>query len=200
MRLPPKAARPTTEETRARILGKADELFRQYGCGKTTVSDIAQELGMSSANIYKFFSSKDAIVQASADLNLSLLRQSILTVVQARQPAIKRLENVALAVFRFHQDLWRNEHLIFKMVIQAHQEAWKSIEDYNAFLFQTIKGVLEQGMIKGEIRSHESSALTTALLDALYVALHPYLRQAWSPNETEDRVRAHIKFALAALK
>ena len=43
---------------------KADELFRQFGFLKTMVADIAAELGMSPANIYKFFSSKEAIIQA----------------------------------------------------------------------------------------------------------------------------------------
>jgi AcrR family transcriptional regulator len=43
----------TRDETRERILIKADELFRQFGFPKTTVADIAAELGMSPANIYK---------------------------------------------------------------------------------------------------------------------------------------------------
>jgi AcrR family transcriptional regulator len=65
----------TREETRERIMVKADELFRQFGFGKTTVADIAEELAMSPANIYKFFSSKEAIIQASADRNLVALTE-----------------------------------------------------------------------------------------------------------------------------
>ena len=56
---------------------KADELFRQFGFGKTTVADIAAELGMSPANIYKFFSSKEAIIQASCDRNLVVLSEAV---------------------------------------------------------------------------------------------------------------------------
>jgi hypothetical protein len=56
--------RLTRDETRERIMIKADELFRQFGFLKTMVADIAAELGMSPANIYKFFSSKEAIIQA----------------------------------------------------------------------------------------------------------------------------------------
>jgi AcrR family transcriptional regulator len=56
--------RLTRDETRERIMIKADELFRQFCFLKTTVADIAAELGMSPANIYKFFSSKEAIIQA----------------------------------------------------------------------------------------------------------------------------------------
>jgi len=43
--------RLTRDETRERIMIKADELFRQFGFVKTTVADMAAELGMSPANI-----------------------------------------------------------------------------------------------------------------------------------------------------
>ena len=57
------AARRRTDpaEERARILEVAEEHFRRVGYRKTSVTDIAAELGMSAANVYRFFPSKDAI-------------------------------------------------------------------------------------------------------------------------------------------
>jgi AcrR family transcriptional regulator len=52
------------QETVERILETAERLFRHYGYGKTNVADIARELGMSPANIYRFFASKVEIHQA----------------------------------------------------------------------------------------------------------------------------------------
>ena len=52
------------EATRCRIVDTAERLFRQFGYLKTTVGDIAAGLGMSSANIYRFFASKAAITEA----------------------------------------------------------------------------------------------------------------------------------------
>jgi AcrR family transcriptional regulator len=48
-------------DTRERILVVAERLFRQFGYQKTTVADIAKELRMSPANVYRFFDSKKAI-------------------------------------------------------------------------------------------------------------------------------------------
>src|SRR6266403_1083472 len=45
-------------DTRERILVVAERLFRQIGYQKTTVADIAKELRMSPANVYRFFDSK----------------------------------------------------------------------------------------------------------------------------------------------
>lgn len=42
------------QENVARILEAAERLFRHYGYAKTNVADIARELDMSPANIYRF--------------------------------------------------------------------------------------------------------------------------------------------------
>src|SRR5215813_1934995 len=52
------------DDTRARIMDTAEALFRRPGFAKTAVADIAAELKMSPANVYRFFSSKNAIVEA----------------------------------------------------------------------------------------------------------------------------------------
>ena len=60
------AARRRTDpaEERARILEVAEEHFRRVGYRKTSVTDIAAELGMSAANVYRFFPSKEAIKES----------------------------------------------------------------------------------------------------------------------------------------
>ena len=42
-------------DTRERILVVAERLFRQIGYQKTTVADIAKELRVSPAGVYRFF-------------------------------------------------------------------------------------------------------------------------------------------------
>ncbi|CAN5418437.1 TetR family transcriptional regulator [soil metagenome] len=195
-----KTARPTKEETKNRILEKADELFRQYGFGKTTVADIAEEMEMSSANIYKFFASKEAIVQASADRNLAIVRKNVADIARSSASVGQRIEGIVLVIFRFHQDLFRNERQIFKMVIQAMEEAWTCVDDYYAFLSATFRALLEEGMKKGEVRPADLDELATALFDSLHVAMHPHLRPQWSPTENDHRVRAHIRLVIAALR
>ena len=51
---------------RRQILETAGALFHAMGHQKTAVADIARELGMSPANIYRYFASKSAINEAIA--------------------------------------------------------------------------------------------------------------------------------------
>ena len=61
-------------QTRARIEDTAERLFRTMGYQKTAVADIARELGMSPANVYRFFPSKSAINEAIAERMLGGMR------------------------------------------------------------------------------------------------------------------------------
>lgn len=191
--------RSTKEETRERILIKADALFRQYGFGKTTIGDIAADLDMSPANIYKFFESKSAIVEACAERNLSLMHADVERIMRSRKPALTRFEAVILSIYRFHKELFRNERHIFRMVVQAIEEAWPCIQAHEAFLVSAIKSLLEEGIAAGEIRRGKPAELSQAIADALHIALYPHLRVGWNSNESEARVRAHLRFVLSAL-
>ncbi|HVE16972.1 MAG TPA: TetR/AcrR family transcriptional regulator [Chthoniobacterales bacterium] len=190
----------TKEQKRDRILETAGRLFRQYGFAKTTVADIAGELGMSPANVYKFFPAKDAIVEASANRNLALIREAVDAVARSKASAAARIEKIALTIFRFHQELFRNEQHIFQMVTQAVEESWQCIFDYEAYLCETLETMVTEGMAGGEFKRGQPGRLRLPLFDALYVALHPHLRHTWTPEEKEHRVRAHVAFVISALK
>jgi AcrR family transcriptional regulator len=61
------AIRTKSDETRARILTAATDLFRRNGFAQTTMRDIAAEAGMALGAAYYYFDSKDAIVLAFYD-------------------------------------------------------------------------------------------------------------------------------------
>jgi AcrR family transcriptional regulator len=55
---------PAEHAVRDQIIAAAHACFARYGYGKTTVSDLAKEIGFSKAYIYRFFESKQAIGEA----------------------------------------------------------------------------------------------------------------------------------------
>lgn len=189
----------TREETRRRILEKADELFRRYGFGKTTVADIASDLQMSPANIYKFFASKNAIVQACAERNFHTLKGLVLANVRASGSAFDRLEKAVLTVFHFHHELLRNERQIFHIVQTAREEAWPCIADYETFMIGIFHQLLEEGMRSGEFRADLPPNSAVILRDCLAVLLHPHQRHEFRTDESDEHVRAQVRFLRRAL-
>ena len=96
--------KPRPEETRARIMETAEALFRRMGFAKTAVADIAAELGMSPANVYRFFPSKNAIVEAICQRCLSELDAKAWAVARSPGSAASRLEQLFAEIFNYHKD------------------------------------------------------------------------------------------------
>ncbi len=193
------APRLTKAETRERILAKADELFRQFGVGKTTVADIAGELGMSPANVYKFFPARKAILEASAVRNLGIIRQQVADIVARGGGAMERIRGVVLAVNRFNRELFRNERQIFQLVITAVEEEWPCVLEYRAFLLETMSGLLGEGSRNGEFRKDLPAETPCALIDCLTAALRPHLQPEYKRIADENRVRAQLDLLSMAL-
>ena len=190
----------TREETRERIMVKADQLFRQFGFGKTTVADIAEELAMSPANIYKFFSSKEAIIQASADRNLVALTEAVHRYLAASGAALDRIEKVLLTVYRHTTDILRNERQVFKLMIRAYEQKWDCVGAFDKFLLQTLAKLVREGMRTGEFKTGDALATAHVLFDCLILIRTPHLYQQEGRELNEKRIREMVRFLGRSLK
>ena len=65
----PAPRRPNDVDRRARILEAAERAFVRDGFHATTMQHVADELGMSAGNLYRYFPSKEAIVEGLCELD-----------------------------------------------------------------------------------------------------------------------------------
>jgi AcrR family transcriptional regulator len=192
--------RTSREETRARIMDQADALFRQFGYTKTNVADIARDLDMSPANIYKHFPSKNAIIEAGADRNLGKIKEILTRVVRTKKGAANRLLGVILALYRFHQDHFRHERQIYKLVIAATEENWSCVRLFKEFLTKILTEIVEDGVRTKEFRRIDTVAATAILLDCFTWITNPILFKEIDPDEVENRARAQVQLIKKALQ
>lgn len=87
-------------ETREQILDAATNRIKHYGYGKTTMSEIAGDCGMSAGNIYRFFASKLDIAEAMARQFNSDLYQTYSEIARSSATPAERLRKV----FHFNLD------------------------------------------------------------------------------------------------
>src|ERR1700687_1515297 len=92
------------DDTRARIMDTAEVLFRRLGYAKTAVADIAAELDMSPANVYRFFPSKTAIVEAICRQCLKEVEDQAWGVARSKAPAAERIERLILDILAYHKE------------------------------------------------------------------------------------------------
>ena len=63
------ARRPAEAERRARILEAAERAFVRHGFHAATMQHVADEVGMSAGNLYRYFPSKEAIVEGLCEID-----------------------------------------------------------------------------------------------------------------------------------
>src|SRR5213595_635787 len=115
------------DDTRARIMDTAEALFRRLGFAKTAVADIASELKMSPANVYRFFPSKHAIVDAICKRCLDEVDQKAWAVARSRASASTRLEQLVLTILAYHKENLITEQRVHDMVTVAMEQNWEAI-------------------------------------------------------------------------
>src|SRR6202012_736214 len=77
----PKVSSQYRDERRAHILAAARRCFVRDGFHQTSMQDLVREAGMSSGAVYRYFTSKDAMIIAIAEENLdqivAIVRESV---------------------------------------------------------------------------------------------------------------------------
>lgn len=80
------------QQTKARIIEQAAELFNQKGYAGSSIADIMQATGLKKGGIYNHFKSKDELAVAAFDYAVSLMSQKVWSAVKAKRNAIERLQ------------------------------------------------------------------------------------------------------------
>ena len=99
----PVRTRPDPDEMRARILDVAEQHCRRIGYHKTSVADIASELGMSRATVYRFFPSRDAINESICRRVVSEVADIAIAIARTDAPALEKLDRLLTAVHRHNK-------------------------------------------------------------------------------------------------
>jgi AcrR family transcriptional regulator len=86
--------RPKSDETRARILAAALDLFRKQGFEGATMREIASLAGVAVGAAYYYFESKDAIVLAFYDQAQSEMAPKLETILLSRMDLEQRLREI----------------------------------------------------------------------------------------------------------
>jgi len=193
--------RPKSDDTRARIVETADTLFRRLGFAKTAVADIAAELGMSPANVYRFFPSKTAIVQAICQRCLSEVEEAAWAIGRSKAPAAQRLERLILKILAYHKENLLTEQRVNDIVLVAIEHNWDHIRAHKDALRNVVELILRDGIEAGEFEAVDPRATAELILRSVVVFTHPVLiGQCLQDGENlEAEARESVRFLLQAI-
>lgn len=187
-------------ETRIKILKEAERLFRHYGYSKTTIGDISEGCCMSPANIYRFFPSKSALVEAMVREVIADLEARLFAVVRAEIPASERLTRLIKEIHQHTLDNYLDHRKVHEIVLIAMQEQWLTLREHLDKVTAFIGEIVTSGVERGEFAACDIYRTAKCVHASVVTLCHPAM-VALKLDE-EDRVTPDemAAFLINALK
>ncbi len=188
------------QESVTRILDSAERLFRHYGYAKTNVADIAKELGMSPANIYRFFASKIEIHQAICARMLAGSYNMAKAIMGQKISATERLRQWIHAQHNVTLETMMDHGKVHEMIIVAMERDWHVIDAHINRIHDLAADVIREGIAAGEFAEQDVEGAARCFGAATMLLCHPQMVAqclAKTNRATPDEL---IEFAIRALK
>ena len=147
------ALRSALRENSTGILLETERLLRICGHRKVTVADIADACGFSAANVYRYFSSRRAILDALASHYLrETERAALACAISNRHAARDRLGGFLTGLNTALMTFADCEPRISALLADATAEQWPCYSHYDARLVHHITRILAAASASGEFR------------------------------------------------
>jgi AcrR family transcriptional regulator len=196
--------RETTEkeakgkDTRRSIVEVAERLFRQLGFQKTTVADIARELRMSPANVYRFFGAKSEINAAVCMDLLGKIEAEAGKIATSRGTALQRLRNLVTSVEKAHYKQYMFDRKLHELIEAAMTENWAIMREHNHRMTGILEKIIASGMAAGEFHPGDAALASRLVNTACIRFCHPRLMAEYE-QEPEPALDQMLDFCLTAL-
>jgi len=189
------------EETRARILDAAEARFRTYGFGKTTMAEIAADVQMSAANLYRFFENKLDIGAALAQRCFAEREKVLVEVAKnEKHGAAQKLEQFVLAVLRHTHGQFSAEpkinELVETIITQRQDLVQNKIESDQKLVME----ILREGQQSGEFVIDDLTNTAEAVRNATVKFCMPLFMCMYPLDEFERMAKQVVKLLLKGLE
>ena len=157
------------EETKARIIHQAAELFNLKGYAGSSIADIMLATGLKKGGIYNHFKSKEELALAAFDHAVDLLSKRVWSAVKTKRNAINRLDALVSSYLIYIEDPpILGGCPILNTAIETddtdsplRDRALAAINSWRSLILR----IVEKGIKKGEIKSTvEADTVATIII------------------------------------
>ena len=191
--------RPAVDR-RAEILEAAERLYDDIGFEKVTIGDIARDLGMSPANLYRSFPNRQAIDEAIAARKLSVLEDVAWTAARkASQDAPAALREIVVSVMQQSLALLFSEERMHRLCAVATQSRWPVVEQFIHDLRGALRHIVIEGQNAGSFAPGDPDRIAGALFSALTKVWHPAMLETYQGDDLLAQAEALTDLLLRGL-
>jgi AcrR family transcriptional regulator len=182
--------RPSVDR-REEILEVAQRLYETIGFEKTTMGDVARELGMSPANLYRSFPNRQAIAEAIAARKLAIIEDRAWSEARATRDPGAGLEALSRGVLEETLRLLFSDQRMHHLCAVAARDRWPVVDAYLDGLRGAVRHIVMEGQRTGAFAKADPEELADTVCAALTRIWHPHMVEVFSGEDlavTSDRI------------
>ncbi len=164
------------QTARQRLLAKATALFARKGYAATTVREIVEAAGVTKPVLYYYFPNKEGIyleLMRDAVSRYGLLLDRAQTATGTVRERVRHLADQVYQLFSEQIEVAKVGYSIYYGPPQG-----APFFDFDAFYHkfqETVKGLVREGIRRGEFQKNNEMNMTWAILGAVHVAIEALL-------------------------
>ena len=152
------------EGVRFRLIAAAGTEIRQIGPRRMTISGIAGRLGMSHANVYRYFADKNGLIEAVLNGWLRVIEQRLQDIVDGPDPADDKLERFLATLARAYAEGVSQDPAVFQLLVET-EHAPTEAERHRRRIETLVEQIIEEGNVTRLFSGGDSRRMAVLALD-----------------------------------
>jgi len=191
---------PDIDDLRLRILDAAEQRFRGYGYTKTTMAEVADDVDMSAANLYRYFNNKQDMAAACAQRCMSSRTDILRQLVRKKGlSASDKLRQFLMEDFRYTQNEAANQPKIVELISAVCHERTEIVHDKITEQCSLIGEILAQGNASGEFDIDDVAKTARVVYSSFTLFEVPIFLPLYSVEEFETMANGLVDLLLIGL-
>ncbi|MEZ0370822.1 MAG: TetR family transcriptional regulator [Candidatus Sericytochromatia bacterium] len=185
----------TPDELKQKALDAAEIVIRKAGFERSKLTDVARDLGVSHAALYKHFASKDELLDGVTGRWLTRIDAELAAVAQADGSVIERLQAFFLTLHQLKRQKVMADPELYAAFNASAATRQPSVAAHLAHMKAQLEALIAEGLARGELAPGDPAGISAILFIGTMAFHHPRLVLE---TITEDRVPA-LEAVLKAL-
>ena len=187
------------DQKRAQILKSAAKVFAEAGYDRASMTQLARECGISKANIYHYYDSKDAVLFGLLDTYLSELRDRVCGAALEGLGAEDRLRRIVAEIMLAYQGADHEHQVQIGAMGALPEEQQKLLRAYQREMVQFVSDAL--AAVAPEVFEGESAKLRGATMSVFGMLNWYYMWNSGAGSQArEDYARLAAELVLNGVR
>jgi AcrR family transcriptional regulator len=188
----------TIADAQTRLLDIAAEHLRRAGYERLRVVAVAADAGMSHANVYRYFPSKEILADAVLARWLKEIERAVMAAAGAPDPADDKLERMLSLIAQGYRAKLVEDPKLFAVFAEAARDDRVLARRHRTRIRDLLERALDEGIGTGIFATGGRNAITAFVFDMSYRFIHPVAVQL-DERAPESQLRDRRNRAFEAL-